>query len=314
MSVAIVRKKSTTPERPTLSAEKGSEILGLMLLAAGVFLLLSFGSHHPQDPSLLHRAASEEAHSRNWIGAVGAQLSAAGFGFFGLTCLLIPVFLLLAGWRRLRRSGARKVVGRGLGAALVLAATPGLLQIGLGRVNWMDGSIAAGGAFGLLLSDLLQERLNFAGTLVVLVSVAACGTALGVQSTLGDLLAAWRDRLRQLWQNGVLTRARRRERREKERSRRRVITKHLQRVAEEKQQKGPPPSEPHRPSMAAAAVSVGAPPPDRMDRIDLPLRPRVTEKKGEADFGFRRVPATEPDEDFPALPVAMPARSASPSG
>src|SRR6185295_19084544 len=166
----------------------------------------------------------------------------------------------------------------------------------------------------LLLSDLLQERLNFAGTLVVLVSVAACGTALGVQSTLGDLLAAWRDRLRQLWQNGVLTRARRKERREKERNRRRVITKHLQRVAEEKQKNAPPPPESHRPSMAAAGVSVGAPPPEH---IDLPLRPRVTERKGEADFGFRRVPAPEPDEDFPAMPAisaAVPAKSGSPSG
>jgi DNA segregation ATPase FtsK/SpoIIIE, S-DNA-T family len=307
MSVAIVRKKSTTPERPTLSPEKGSEILGLLLLAAGVFLVLSFGSHHPQDPSLLHRVPTEETRVHNWIGAVGAQISAAAFGFFGLTCLLIPLFLLLGGWRRLRGKGMRKVVGRGFGAVLLLAATPALLHIGLGRITWTDGSIAAGGAFGVLLADLLQARLNVPGTLVVLISAVVCGTALGVQSTLGDLLAAWRDRLRQLWQDGVLSRARRRERREKERSRRRVITKHLQRVAEEKQQKKVTTAEPHRPSMSAAAVSVGSPPPDR---LDLPLRPaRVTEKRGESDFAIRRVSAVEAaeDEDFPALPAPLPA-------
>src|SRR5262245_14968714 len=98
MSVAIVRKKSQTPERPTLSPEKGREILGLLQLAAGIFLILSLGSHHPQDPSLLHRVPVEDVHPRNWIGAVGAQISAAAFGFFGLTCLLIPLFLLLSGW------------------------------------------------------------------------------------------------------------------------------------------------------------------------------------------------------------------------
>ena len=299
MSVAVVRKKSTSPERPTFSPEKGSELLGLLLLAAAAFLTLSLGSHHPQDPSLLHHVAESEARAHNWAGAVGAQVSAVAFGFFGLTCFLVPFFLLAAGWRRLRRRGAQRVVGRGFGAALLLASTPALLQIGLGRIVWTDGSVAAGGAFGRLLADLLQSRLDFAGTLVVLFSVVAVGTTLAVQSTLGDLLASWRDRLRALWQNWALARDRRRERREKERNRRRVITKHLQRVAEEKQKKAPPAApEAHRPSMAAASMSVGSPPPDR---IDLPLRPaaRVVERKGEVDFSIRRAPAVEPDEDFP---------------
>ncbi len=302
MSVAVVRKKSTSPERPTLSPEKGNELLGLLLLAAALFLSLSLGSHHPQDPSLLHSVPAP-AHAHNWAGSVGAQVSAVAFGFFGLTCFLIPLFLLLSGWRRLRRHGAARVVGRGFGAALLLASTPALLQIGLGRLLWTDGSVAAGGAFGVLLADFLQSRLNFAGTLVVLGSVVAVGIALAVQSTLGSVLAAWRDRLRQFWQSWTLARERRRERREKERNRRRVITKHLQRVAEEKQKKTPAATpEAHRPSMAAAAMSVGAPPPDH---IDLPMRPaRVTEKKGEADFAIRRVPAfaLESDEDFPADP------------
>ncbi|MBW8875391.1 MAG: DNA translocase FtsK [Acidobacteria bacterium] len=308
MSVAVVRKKSQSPERPTLSPEKGSEILGLVLMAAGIFLVLSLGSHHPQDPSLLHRVAEDGARAHNWIGAVGAHISALAFGFFGLTCLLIPLFLLAAGWRRLRRRGAPRVVGRGFGALLLLASVPALLHLSLGRINWLDGSVAAGGAFGVLLTELLESRLDLAGSLVVLGLAVACGLALVVQSTLGDLLAAWRDRLRQLWQKGVLARERRRERREKERNRRRVITKHLQRVAEEKQKNAPPPAESHRPSMAAAGVSVGVPPP--AGRLDLPLRSRITEriteKRGEADFGIHRVAALELDEDFPDFP-AMPA-------
>jgi S-DNA-T family DNA segregation ATPase FtsK/SpoIIIE len=310
MTVAVVRKKSTTPERPTLSPEKGNELLGVLLLAVALFLTLSLGSHHPQDPSLLHHVADAEVHAHNWAGSVGAQVSAVSFGFFGLTCLLIPFFLLVAGWRRLRRRGAVRVVGRGFGAALLLASTPALLQIGLGRILWTDGSIAAGGAFGLLLADFLKARLNFAGTLVVLGSAVAVGTILVVQSTLGDILAAWRDRVRQLWQTWTLSRERRRERREKERNRRRVITKHLQRVAEEKQKKAAPPvPEAHRPSMAAASVSVGSPPPDR---IDLPLRSagRVVEKKGEVDFSIRRAQPVEPDEDFPNFATEPPRRPA----
>ncbi len=160
----------------------------------------------------------------------------------------------------------------------------------------------------------MESRLDLAGTLVVLGLGVACGMALVVQSTLGDLLASWRDRLRQVWQSWILARERRRERREKERNRRRVITKHLQRVAEEKQKNAPPLPEFHRPSMAAAGVSVGAPPPDR---LDLPLRPRVKERKGEADFGIRRVSAPdlpqgprELDEDFPF--ASAPLKSSEP--
>jgi S-DNA-T family DNA segregation ATPase FtsK/SpoIIIE len=316
MSVAVVRKKSTSPERPTFSPEKGNELLGILLLAVAAFLVLSLGSHHPQDPSLLHSVAAD-AHAHNWAGSVGAQVSAVAFGFFGLTCFLIPLFLLIAGWRRLRRHGSPKVVGRGFGAALLLASAPALLQIGFGRIVWTDGSIKTGGAFGVLLADFLQSRLNLAGTLVVLASAVTLGTALAVQSTLGNVLAAWRDHLRQLWQNWTLARERRHERREKERNRRRVITKHLQRVAEEKQKKTPPPApEAHRPSVAAAGVSVGAPPPDRMD---LPMRGRVTEKKGEAEYAVRRVPAApmapmaEEDEDFPSEPRAAAARPAAPT-
>src|SRR4051794_227956 len=260
MSVAVVRKKSTTPERPTLSPEKGNELLGILLLAAAAFLVLCLGSHHPQDPSLLHRVP-EDARAHNWAGAVGAQVSAMAFGFFGLTCFLIPFFLLVSGWRRLRRRDAPRVVGRGFGAILLLASTPALLQIGFGRLVWQDGSIAAGGAFGVLLADFLQSRLNFPGTLVVLGSAVAVGTALVVQSTLGDVLASWRDRIRQLWQGWTLARERRRERRGEEGHPPPGGTQHPPPGGAGEQKKDPPPPPPGTPAAPAPPPGGGGPPP-----------------------------------------------------
>jgi DNA segregation ATPase FtsK/SpoIIIE, S-DNA-T family len=318
VSIAIVRKSKTkaASERPTLSPEKGSELLGLLLLAVGAFLVLSLGSYHPEDPSLFHRVAGEEARTLNWVGPAGAQISAVAFSFLGLSCLLIPFFLIVGGWRRLRRRGAVKVVGRGFGAMLLLASLPALLQFGFGRIGWQEGSVQSGGAFGLLLKDLLEARLSVAGSLVVLFAAAACGTALVVQSTLGDLLTSWRDHLRLLWQNWKLARERRRERREKERNRRRVITKHLQRVAEEKQKKAEseqaraPMASPSPAGKAPAPAPAPVPPPAgrSSDPLDLPLRPlRVTEKKGESEFAVRRVSATElrEDEEFEAVRAAI---------
>jgi len=331
--VALAITKTSKPQRATLSPEKGSELVGLLLLFVGAFLGLSLGSYHPADPSLFHRVAIA-VRSHNLAGAAGAHVAAIAFGFFGLTCFLVPFFLLAGSWRRLRRRGAAKVFGRGFGAALLLAATPALLQLTLGRIPWRGGSIAAGGAFGKLLAELLETRLNFLGTLTVLGAGVACGTALLVQSTLGDLLAAWRERLRQLWQDHILARERRRERREKERVRRRIITKHMQRVVEEKQKKeeaAPPPAvRPPSPrpvptertggwkTSGVGATVLAAPAEPPAGRLDLPLRPgRVAERRGEPEpgvsgiSGVRRVSASElqEEEEFHAVRAAFEAAS-----
>src|SRR5215210_649188 len=309
MSLAVI-KATKGRERPTISPEKGNELVGLLLLALGIFLAFSLATYHPGDPSIFHRVAEERANARNWVGPFGAHAAAVAFSFLGLTCLLIPLFLIVAGWRRLRRQGAVRVVGRGFGALLLLASTPALLQLTVGRLNWQDGSIASGGAFGKLLVDFLESYFSFVGSLVLLIAVSACGLALVVQSTLGDALAAWRDRLRQLWLSYTLARERRKERREKERARRRVITKHLQRVVEEKQRKEE--EAPHIPrvpntkrmmQLVQPVPPLTAPVDPAFDRIDLPLRPplertaRITERRGEAEFGVRRVSASELREE-----------------
>ncbi len=343
MSLAVI-KATKGRERPTISPEKGNELFGLLLLAVGTILAFSLATYHPGDPSVFHRVTDLQAHARNWVGPVGAHASSVAFSFFGLTCFLIPVFLLVAGWRRLRRQGAVRVVGRGVGSLLLLASSPALLQITLGRIHWQDGSVAAGGAFGKLLVGFLDSYFSLVGSLLVLAAAAACGLALVVQSTLGDALTAWRTRLRQAWDNYTMALERRRERREKERARRRVITKHLQRVVEEKQRKAT--EEPHIPRMPAkrmmqlvqpaaapvpaasaagpAAAKASKPPlllDDEpagagTDRLDLPMRPvpgaprpaRITERQGEADYsGVRRVSAAElrEDDEFHAVREAI---------
>ncbi len=337
MSLAVV-KATKGRTRPTISPEKGNELLGLLLLALGVILAFSLATYHPGDPSLFHRIADSHVRARNWVGPFGAHASSVAFSFLGLTCLLVPLFLLVAGWRRLRRSDAVKVVGRGVGSLLLLASTPALLQLTLGRIAWQDGSIAAGGAFGKLLVGLLDSYFSFVGSLLVLVAVVACGLALAVQSTLGDVLTAWRERFRQTWESYTLARENRRARREKERARRRVITKHLQRVVEEKQKKAE--EEPHiprvptkrmmqlvqkptEPAPEKAPAPVAPPPPEEPDRLDLPLRPtgprtaRITERRGEAEFsGVRKVSASElrEDDEFHAVREAVRAAQETPAG
>jgi S-DNA-T family DNA segregation ATPase FtsK/SpoIIIE len=307
MPVAVTRS-TAKPARPTLSPEKGNEVLGVLLLAVAVLLGLAFGSYRPQDPSLFH-VSPIAARPHNWIGPFGAEAAALAFQFLGLTCLLVPLFLLVAGWRRIRRRPGQRVVGRGFGAVLLLGALPGLFQLSTGRIPWREGSIAAGGAFGAILGDFLEEHLHAAGSLVVLSALAAIGALLFVQSTLGELLSMWRLRILRFFEERQLARARRRERREKEKARRRVITKHLQRVVEERQEKqkkkeaaivlpmatpasGKPRS--RRVEEEGRSASTQIPSGDPFDRLDLPLRviERLGERKGGPEPGVRRVAAT----------------------
>jgi S-DNA-T family DNA segregation ATPase FtsK/SpoIIIE len=309
-----VTKTQKRPEKPTLSPEKTSELLGFFLLALALLLGCAMATYHPMDPSVFHKTAST-VRPKNLIGPLGAESAAFGFQFLGVSCLLVPFFLLVAAFRRLRRRSAQRVVGRGFGMVLILGSLPGLFQLTTGRFPWHEGSIDGGGAFGKILSETLEPRLHFTGTLLLLSAAVAIGGTLAVQSTLGDLLIAWRQSFQRFWQNLSLARDRRRERRAKERARRRVITKHLQRVVEEKQEKQKaaaaragekpaaipvkPPmvskSSPAPSTLAAAGEPVnpfGADPVSA--RLDLPLKRRGGEGWGETGFSVRPMRPMQP--------------------
>jgi S-DNA-T family DNA segregation ATPase FtsK/SpoIIIE len=323
MSIADARASRASrtgkrPEPPKLSPEKGNELLGLALLGSALLLAFSFATYHPGDSSLFHELP-HAAPSRNWIGPAGAEAAAVAFGFFGFSCFLLPLFLLVAGWRRLRRRGAARVVGRGFGSLLLLAALPGLCQLAAGGIAWRGETLAAGGAFGSVLVGLLDERLSFTGSLLVLASAVAIGAALVVQSTLGQVLVSWRQHLRQLWQDFTLARARRRERRAKERARRRVITKHLQRVVEEKQEKQEKQEQQEKQERQDKQGEEATPEIVAMTggRLDLPLR--VSARHGPLDYGLRRVSGAERDARLADLaassgPQAEASPGAAPAG
>ncbi len=244
--------------------------MGIVFLVAALLLGTGFLSYHPDDPSLFHQTTEPRA-TGNWIGPVGSELSALAFGVLGVAALLLPALLLVAAWRRLRRHGSERIFGRGFGGFLLLLALPGMLQLTLGEISWRGVSIASGGGLGVLIADNFTGALGFAGALFVLLGTVVIGSALVIQSTLGEFLGRGTHWLREATDKLSLLWSRRRHRRHRERSRRRVVDKHLQRAAEKKKKQSPVRQAPVAPE------------------IDLPLR--VTEKKGDAHFSVRRVRA-----------------------
>ena len=236
MSSESPEPRPAKPAREGLHPAKGNEVMGIVQVTLGLLIATSLLSYHPADSSFLYDpgATSETVH--NLIGHFGAQLSALFIGLLGLTALLVPLLLLITGWRRLRRHEASKVVGRGTGAFLLLAALPGLLQLNLGSIPFRGLPVEAGGGFGVLLAKFFEQRLNYTGALLVLLALVVIGAKLLVQSTLGELLAHWKQSLQSWRERTTLSWARRRERREKDRQRQRVVSKHLQRIQDERAQ------------------------------------------------------------------------------
>jgi S-DNA-T family DNA segregation ATPase FtsK/SpoIIIE len=282
--------------RSALPPSKGREIAGLVLAGLAVLLALALGSFYPSDPSFL-RTASATMVVRNWTGTFGAQVAAAAFGLVGWPSLVVPLLLIVAAWGRLRSRARERVVGRGLGALVLLVALPSLSQLLVPQLVWRSGVIDSGGAVGVLAAGALAAKMNFAGAFVSLTALLLVGLALLVQTSLGDLLARGRRGLAGGLEGWRLSRERSRERRAKEKARRRVVVKHLQRAAEEKQKRL------DRLVAPADRGAPAAPEATETERVDLPLR--VAERSGEAAFAVRKV--TPP-------PPPAPARRGEPQG
>ena len=263
-------------------------------MVVAILLGVSLFTYQPTDPSFFHQTP-EPVPVQNLAGRVGAEVAAFVIEVFGFTAMLVPVLLLLTGWRKFWNREGQKVVGRGVGAVVVMASLPPLLQSLVGTVSWRGVEMSAGGLVGSLIGDSMEQLLNPAGTLVVLSGGVLLGFAMLLQSTLGDFLIAWRQRLHSWWDRLSFTWARHRERRAKEQSRRRVMAKHLERAAEEKSQQATP-------KQATKLTPVGE------VSTDLPLR--VEEKEGPGSFSVRKVKVETPKQERREAPKSQQKRIA----
>ena len=266
-----------------LPSEKGNEVLGLVWGALFLLLAAALVSYHPNDPSVLHRAADPDTSPENLIGPFGAQLSALAFAFFGLTALTFPVLIGGVAWKRLAHKKAEPVRGRRMGIVAVGLSLPPLFHLTLGEIGWREGTLLAGGALGALLGELCADALNTGGAILVLGTVLCTGGSLAVRSTLGDGLgrmARWvvrlGDRVRLAW-------AQKSKRRREHRQRQRVLAR-AERRKEERAAKVA--------GRASGAEAPLSPDESAADPMDLPLR--VVERPGRGHFSVRRVKGEPP--------------------
>ena len=166
-------------EKPRIITPRNTrrnEIVAILLLALGLLLTLCLVSaaFYPGDPSWNSAGQSE---TRNWAGAIGANVAAALFQSVGLAAYLLPCLLLAAAWRRFKTRSFRAPFSRLLGLILLTLAASALLSISNIRPIF-DSSVQPGGLVGTLISHGLASGLNTVGTTVLLITVAATGLLL----------------------------------------------------------------------------------------------------------------------------------------
>ncbi len=164
------------PRIITLRNSRRNEIIAILLLALSLllFLCLISAAFFPNDPSWNSAGGSE---TRNWTGAIGANVAAALFQAIGIAGFLLPLLLFAAAWRRFRTHSISAPFYPLLGLVILLLAASALLSISQLRPLF-DASVQPGGLVGTVVARTLASGLNTVGAGVILVAIAATGLLL----------------------------------------------------------------------------------------------------------------------------------------
>jgi S-DNA-T family DNA segregation ATPase FtsK/SpoIIIE len=148
-----------------------NELIGFLCLTMAVLISLSLLSYNPRDAAFNVSASQVESQhiTHNWIGPVGSYSADLLFQIFGFAAFLLPVALIVVGWRWLRSRAIDSQVATLLGYGLLLLSLPSLLA--LMPFPAVRGAIPAGGFLGTLIAGSLRTGFNVAGAYVVAFAV-----------------------------------------------------------------------------------------------------------------------------------------------
>src|SRR3954469_11186490 len=206
-------------------SRRGGELIGIIILAAGICLALALLTYHPDDSSAFYTSTNSVV--ANWIGYYGATIAWLFIGFFGFASLLFPGSLLVVGWNRIWGKEIEYLQTKGIGFIILLIAAPPLCDLTLGKV-WLRGAlIPSGGYLGQELNRVASKNLNGIGAAIVLVTTMLIGLLLATRISLAAIFVALHRKLIDLGRACSLQWARFTERRRKKKMKTAIVRKHL---------------------------------------------------------------------------------------
>jgi S-DNA-T family DNA segregation ATPase FtsK/SpoIIIE len=155
------------------------EILGILLVAMGIFLFLSLVSYHPGDPSFFSYTSFKIKSIHNWMGIVGAYLSGLLFQGFGFPSFLVPFILGVFAFSFIFRWEWRDLSLKLAGWSVILLTTSSLLGLWSKPLRFYHQNILVGGFIGEILSRNLVRFFNLPGATVLLIVILILSFVVG---------------------------------------------------------------------------------------------------------------------------------------
>ena len=142
-----------------------NELIGFLFMTLAVLVALSLISYSPHDVAFNVSAPPADGPlAHNWIGPVGAYGADFLFQIFGFAAFLLPVAILILGWKWFRSRAINSQLATIFGYMLLLLSLPSLLSL------WHFPEVRGlppGGMLGSLLSGSLQAGFNFWGASLI---------------------------------------------------------------------------------------------------------------------------------------------------
>jgi S-DNA-T family DNA segregation ATPase FtsK/SpoIIIE len=155
------------------------EIVGILLIALGIFFFLSLVSYDPTDPSFFSYTSSRIKDIHNWMGIVGSYVSSLLFQGFGLPSFLIPFILGVYAFSFIFRWEWKYPSIKLIGWSVTLLATSSLLGLYLKPLRFYQRDLLIGGFVGEIISRNLARYFNPPGTTVLLLMILIVAFVLG---------------------------------------------------------------------------------------------------------------------------------------
>jgi len=206
-------------------SRRGAELIGIIVLAAGVSLGASLLTYHPNDSSAFF--TSTNTVIANAIGYYGATVAWIFVGFFGFASLLFPAALLVIGWNRFWGKELEYAHTKAVGFIILALSLPPLFDLAAGKVWLRHALIPSGGYLGQELDRVASSNLNGSGAAIVIVTAILVGLLLATRISLAAVFRALNETLVAFGRTSTMHWARISERRRKEKMKETILRKHL---------------------------------------------------------------------------------------
>lgn len=170
-----------------MTHELKKEIIGIALIGVFLFLLVSFLSYHPLDPSF-HTVATGE--TQNLCGKAGAYLSDISMQAFGMMGYLLIFFILVFSALCLSKRNLPNIIVFSSGLFLFFISLSALLQILIGRIHLRDVPLDFSGLLGAFLGRIFVYFFGYFGSILLTVVLFLISLFLIVQAPILTLVEA----------------------------------------------------------------------------------------------------------------------------